>query len=65
LRIIDNYSYYVQNMDVHSLNPDCDVENTRIVIVGAGIAGLGAAVTLEQSNFKDYIILEGDEHIFL
>jgi cation diffusion facilitator CzcD-associated flavoprotein CzcO len=52
-------------MDVHSLNPDCDVENTRIVIVGAGIAGLGAAVTLEQSNFKDYIILEGDEHIFL
>lgn len=38
---------------------DLLIENTEIVIVGGGIAGLGAAITLEQSNFKEYILLEG------
>ena len=35
------------------------VESTEVVIVGAGISGLGAAITLEKSNFKNYILLEG------
>lgn len=34
-------------------------ERTRLVIIGAGIAGLGAAKTLEDENFDDYILLEG------
>lgn len=44
---------------------DAPVECTEIVIVGAGIAGLAAATTLEQSNFKDYILVEGKWRIFL
>lgn len=38
---------------------DSTTESTEVVIIGAGIAGLGAAATLEQSNFKDYILIEG------
>lgn len=38
---------------------DCSAEKTSIVIIGAGIAGLGAAVTLEKSKFSDYKLLEG------
>lgn len=34
-------------------------ERTKVVIVGAGIAGLAAARTLEEANFKDYLLLEG------
>lgn len=45
--------------------PDSSVERTGIVIVGAGIAGLAAATTLEQSNFKDYILVEGKVHVLI
>ncbi|XP_023248604.1 spermine oxidase-like isoform X2 [Copidosoma floridanum] len=38
-------------------------EITGVVIVGAGIAGLGAARTLEQSNFKDYVLLEAQSQV--
>lgn len=34
-------------------------ESTGVVIIGAGISGLGAAAELEQSNFKDYLLIEG------
>lgn len=34
-------------------------ERTRVVIVGAGIAGLAAAKTLEDAKFTDYLLLEG------
>ncbi|KAJ8687791.1 hypothetical protein QAD02_023585 [Eretmocerus hayati] len=43
--------------------PNNMIETTDLVIVGAGIAGLGAAYTLERSNFKDYLVLEGLEQI--
>ncbi|XP_058797804.1 spermine oxidase-like isoform X2 [Phymastichus coffea] len=42
---------------------DLSIENTEIVIVGAGIAGLGAAITLEQSDFKEYILLEAQSQV--
>ncbi|XP_011497071.1 PREDICTED: spermine oxidase-like [Ceratosolen solmsi marchali] len=50
-------------MDTSSSNSVVGIENTEIIIVGAGIAGLGAAITLEQSNFKNYILLEAQSQI--
>lgn len=35
------------------------IARTKLVIVGAGIAGLAAAKTLEDANFKDYLLIEG------
>ncbi|KAL6435180.1 hypothetical protein ACFW04_005336 [Cataglyphis niger] len=36
-------------------------ERTRVVIVGAGIAGLAAAKTLEDAKFTDYLLLEAQD----
>lgn len=33
----------------------------KIIIIGAGMAGLGAATKLEELNFKDYIIVEAQD----
>ncbi|XP_031787393.1 spermine oxidase [Nasonia vitripennis] len=43
--------------------PESFIETTKLVIVGAGIAGLGAALTLEKCNFKDYILIEAQSEI--
>ncbi|XP_015110147.1 spermine oxidase [Diachasma alloeum] len=39
------------------------VERTRIVIVGAGIAGLAAAKALEDHQFHEYILLEAQDYV--
>ncbi|XP_024943556.1 peroxisomal N(1)-acetyl-spermine/spermidine oxidase isoform X2 [Cephus cinctus] len=38
-------------------------ETTKLVIVGAGLAGLTAAKTLEDAGFKDYILLEAQGQV--
>ncbi|KAK9309747.1 hypothetical protein QLX08_000736 [Tetragonisca angustula] len=39
------------------------ISRTKIVIIGAGIAGLAAARTLEDANFKDYLLIEAQSEI--
>ena len=34
-------------------------KHVKFAIIGAGIAGLAAARTLELANVKDYVLIEG------
>ena len=34
------------------------VNHARVVIIGAGVAGLSAAWRLERAGFRDYVLLE-------
>ncbi|XP_003704750.2 uncharacterized protein LOC100878001 [Megachile rotundata] len=36
---------------------------TKLVVIGAGIAGLAAARTLENANFKDYLLIEAQNEV--
>ena len=36
---------------------------TKIVIIGAGIAGIATAVTLQRAGFRDFTILEKGEDV--
>lgn len=38
-------------------------KTAKIVIVGAGIAGLAAAHTLRKNGFKEVVVLEGSDRI--
>jgi cation diffusion facilitator CzcD-associated flavoprotein CzcO len=40
-----------------------DAEHHRIVIVGAGFAGLGAAIRLRQAGIEDFVVLERGEDV--
>lgn len=39
------------------------ITRTKLVIVGAGIAGLAAAKTIDEANFKDYLLIEAQNKI--
>ena len=38
-------------------------KNEKICIIGAGPAGLSAAVHLEKNGYTDYSILEKEDHV--
>lgn len=40
-------------------------ERTKLAIIGAGLAGLSAAKTLEEHQFYDYTLFEGKTKINL
>lgn len=40
-----------------------DVSKHKVIIIGAGIAGLAAATHLSQHDMNDYIVLEAQDHI--
>lgn len=43
--------------------PLLDVSKHKVIIIGAGIAGLAAASHLTQLDMNDYIVLEAQDHI--
>jgi len=40
-----------------------DVSKHKVIIIGAGIAGLAAATHLSQHNMNDFIVLEAQNRI--
>lgn len=40
-----------------------DVSKHKVIIIGAGIAGLAAATHLSQHDMNDYIVLEAQDRI--
>lgn len=39
-----------------------DKEESHVVIVGCGLAGLSAAISLEQAGFRKIVIVERDDN---
>lgn len=46
-------------LDSCSINPNC--QEPRVIIVGAGMAGLSAAHRLTQCGIKNFLVLEAKE----
>lgn len=55
----------MMNIICRSQEKDESTESCSVVIVGAGMAGLGAAKTLLDAGVDDFLILEGTKHMFL
>lgn len=47
-----------------SATDQIDAKRTKVVIIGAGIAGLAAAKAFEDANFRDYLLIEGKYNHF-
>jgi len=40
-----------------------DEKHYQVIVLGAGVAGIGAAMRLEKENIKDYIVLEKSDAV--
>lgn len=49
-------------LDSCSINPSC--KEPRVIIVGAGMAGLSAASRLTQCGIRNFLVLEAKERYF-
>ncbi|XP_066589216.1 spermine oxidase-like isoform X2 [Prorops nasuta] len=64
-RLIHHYRQVIMNFNSRGRTL-CIInqpQRTRIIIVGAGMAGIAAAKTLEDNNFRDYLLLEAQEQV--
>ena len=46
-----------------SLDPDGNAEKVDVLILGAGIAGISAARTLEVNGVTDFLVLEATDRV--
>lgn len=44
-------------------DPDNNIYKSKVIIIGAGMAGLSAAYHLTKNGFKDFILLEARNRI--
>lgn len=50
-------------LDSCNINPNC--EEPRVIIVGAGMAGLSAAHRLTQCGIRNFVVLEAKERFVM
>ena len=50
-------------MQTCNLDPDGNAEKVEVLVLGAGMAGISAARTLEVNGITDFLVLEATDHV--